>query len=72
MKRPLLVLLRLYKSAVSPYMPGMCRYEPTCSVYAAGAIGRFGALKGTFMALRRLGRCHPFHRGGYDPVPDAR
>jgi hypothetical protein len=71
MKPLLLWLLRGYKAAVSPYMPGVCRFEPTCSEYAATAIERFGALRGSAMAIRRLGRCHPWRQGGYDPVPET-
>ena len=62
-------LLALYKSAISPWLPRACRYEPTCSVYAREAIERHGALRGTGLALRRLLRCHPFRPGGFDPVP---
>ena len=72
MKLIVLWALRAYKAAVSPYMPGACRYEPTCSAYAIEAVGRFGALKGMWMSVRRLSRCHPWHAGGYDPVPDVR
>jgi hypothetical protein len=71
MKRPVLRALRLYKAAVSPYMPGMCRFEPTCSVYAAEAVTRFGAFKGSGLAVWRVMRCHPWSRGGHDPVPGA-
>ncbi len=71
MKRLALLTLRLYKLAVSPYMPGTCRFEPTCSEYASQAVERFGAAHGTLIAARRLGRCHPFGARGLDPVPDA-
>ena len=71
MARFLVWLLGMYKSAVSPFFPGRCRYVPTCSEYAREAIQRFGALQGSFLALKRILRCHPFHAGGYDPVPDA-
>ncbi len=60
--------LRAYKWAVSPLFPPACRYVPTCSDYAAEAVERYGVVRGTWMALRRLLRCHPFVRGGYDPV----
>ena len=62
-------LLRWYKTAVSPMLPPACRYTPTCSEYATEAIERYGLLRGGFMATRRLLSCHPFARGGYDPVP---
>ena len=68
-KAPLLGLLRVYRFAISPALGPACRFEPTCSVYAQGAIERFGVLKGSSLALRRLLRCHPFSRGGLDPVP---
>ncbi|HXR96212.1 MAG TPA: membrane protein insertion efficiency factor YidD [Terriglobales bacterium] len=68
----LLFLLQGYKAVVSPWLPPACRFSPTCSEYAMGAIERFGALTGSWMALRRLLRCHPFHVGGFDPVPATR
>ena len=72
----LLIVLRAYKWAVSPLLPPSCRYVPTCSEFAAEAIERYGPLRGSAMAMWRLLRCHPFVRGGYDPVtkhvpPDA-
>ena len=68
MKHILLALLRLYKLAISPLLPPSCRFVPTCSEYASEAVSRYGALRGSWMGLRRLLRCHPFHPGGYDPV----
>jgi putative membrane protein insertion efficiency factor len=65
----LLALLRGYKWALSPILPPACRYVPTCSEYAAEAVERYGAIRGSAMAIWRLLRCHPFVRGGYDPVP---
>ena len=69
MKKVFLALIRFYKGAISPYLPNACRYTPTCSEYAAQAIEKYGAFKGGFMALKRILRCNPFHKGGYDPVP---
>ena len=63
-----LQLLRAYKWAISPLFPPACRYVPTCSEYAMEAIERYGAFRGSFMAVARLLRCHPFAGGGYDPV----
>jgi uncharacterized protein len=67
-----LQLLRGYKWAISPWLPPACRYVPTCSEYALEAVERHGALCGGWMALTRLLRCHPFARGGYDPVVKSR
>ena len=69
MKRGLLALVRFYRRAISPLRPPCCRYTPTCSQYALEAIEKYGALKGGWMAFRRILRCNPFHKGGYDPVP---
>ena len=69
MKRLLLLVIRFYRSGISPLLPPRCRYYPTCSAYAMEAIERYGARRGGWMALRRILRCHPFHKGGYDPVP---
>lgn len=69
-KRLLLALVRFYRRAISPHMAPRCRYIPTCSQYALEAIEKYGAMRGGFMAMRRVLRCHPFsRRGPYDPVP---
>jgi hypothetical protein len=70
-KAPLVGLLRAYRFAISPALGPACRFEPTCSAYAEEAIERFGACRGSYLALRRILRCHPFARGGPDPVPSA-
>ena len=72
MKTVLLALIRFYRRHISPHTPPSCRFIPTCSEYAMTAIERYGAARGGWLALKRLGRCHPFHRGEhdfYDPVP---
>ncbi|MBU6422726.1 MAG: membrane protein insertion efficiency factor YidD [Chloroflexi bacterium] len=70
MKRAVLLALRWYKRAVSPMLPPACRYTPTCSEYAMEAVERHGVAVGSFLAVRRVLSCHPFARGGYDPVPE--
>jgi putative membrane protein insertion efficiency factor len=62
-------LIRVYQWTVSPLLGPACRFHPSCSQYALEAIQRFGVLRGGWLALKRLGRCHPWHPGGYDPVP---
>ena len=69
MKQLLLALIRMYQKHVSPAFPPRCRFIPTCSEYALQAVEKYGPLRGGFLALRRLLRCNPFHKGGYDPVP---
>ncbi|HEX3245673.1 MAG TPA: membrane protein insertion efficiency factor YidD [Chloroflexota bacterium] len=66
--RLVLIALHAYKFAVSPLLPSACRFYPTCSVYAHQAVSEYGAVRGLWMAARRLARCHPFHPGGFDPV----
>lgn len=67
-KNILLGAVKLYKYAISPLLPDSCRFVPTCSEYSAEAIERYGAVKGSYLSLKRILRCHPFHNGGYDPV----
>jgi putative membrane protein insertion efficiency factor len=62
-------VIRFYQRWISPYTPPSCRFFPSCSEYAAEAVVRYGLLRGGWLALRRLLRCHPFYPGGYDPVP---
>ena len=65
----MLVMLRFYKREISPMLPPCCRYTPTCSEYAMQAVEKYGAVKGGWLPAKRILRCHPFHEGGYDPVP---
>jgi uncharacterized protein len=67
---PLLLLVSFYKRFVSPVLPRSCRYHPTCSTYMIEAIKIHGPLKGTWLGSKRIARCHPFHEGGFDPVPE--
>jgi putative membrane protein insertion efficiency factor len=69
MKRLLLGLVRFYQYLISPLLGPRCRFHPSCSQYAVEALQQHGALRGSWLALRRLLRCHPWHPGGYDPVP---
>ena len=69
MKKIMMTLIRFYQREISPLYPPRCRYIPTCSEYALQAVEKYGALRGGWLALRRLLRCHPFQKGGYDPVP---
>ncbi|MDX2246661.1 MAG: membrane protein insertion efficiency factor YidD [Bacteroidia bacterium] len=66
----MILLIRFYQGAISPFTPATCRYVPTCSHYAAEAIQKHGPLKGGWMAIRRISRCHPWGGSGYDPVPE--
>ncbi|RCW41464.1 MULTISPECIES: membrane protein insertion efficiency factor YidD [unclassified Halanaerobium] len=68
MQKILLTLINIYQKVISPWTPKSCRYYPTCSEYSRRAVLKYGALKGGWMGLKRILRCHPFHSGGYDPV----
>jgi uncharacterized protein len=71
MRALVVILIRLYQWTVSPLLGPRCRFYPSCSQYALEAVVRFGVLKGAWLGLKRLGRCHPWHPGGFDPVPPA-
>ena len=72
MKKLALGLIRLYQQTISAVLPPSCRFSPTCSHYTYEAIARYGILRGVWLGIGRLSRCHPFHEGGYDPVPSLR
>jgi len=69
MKRFLIAAINFYRNRLSGTKPPVCRFRPTCSAYALEAVEKYGVLRGTYLTLRRLLKCHPFHKGGYDPVP---
>ena len=69
MKHILIGLIRIYKSFISPLLPNACRFHPTCSTYSMEAIRTHGSLKGIYLSIIRISKCHPFHKGGLDPVP---
>lgn len=71
MQTVILGLIRLYRYCISPLLGPNCRFHPSCSSYAEEAITRFGLLRGGWLALKRIGRCHPWHVGGHDPVPHS-
>ena len=72
MQRVLIGMVKAYRLLLSPWLGSACRFEPTCSVYAIGALEAHGAARGSYLALRRLARCHPWCDGGHDPVPPRR
>jgi putative membrane protein insertion efficiency factor len=69
MTRILILLVKAYKGMISPHLPSACRYQPTCSGYMMQALEKYGALKGLWLGLKRIGRCHPWGGHGFDPVP---
>jgi hypothetical protein len=69
MRHVFIALVRAYQVAIGPLLPPSCRYFPTCSAYAIEALDRYGTLRGGWLAIRRIARCHPFRPGGFDPVP---
>ena len=69
MKKILILLIRFYQKFISPMFPAKCRFYPTCSQYTLEAIKEHGTIKGTYLGIKRISKCHPFHEGGYDPVP---
>ncbi|AMD96018.1 membrane protein insertion efficiency factor YidD [Leptotrichia sp. oral taxon 847] len=68
MKRILLLLIKTYQKFISPMFGRRCRFYPTCSEYSKQAIAKYGAVKGTYLSIKRILKCHPFHKGGYDPL----
>ncbi|MBS4200101.1 membrane protein insertion efficiency factor YidD [Bacillus sp. FJAT-49732] len=72
MKKILIMIIRFYQKIISPLKPPTCRFYPTCSQYGIEAIQRFGALRGGFLTIKRILKCHPFHPGGIDPVPEKK
>ncbi|SFF60349.1 hypothetical protein SAMN05216353_1034 [Halobacillus alkaliphilus] len=70
MKHVMIGLIQFYRKGISPFFPPSCRFQPTCSEYGLEAFKRFGFLKGSYLTIKRILKCHPFHRGGFDPVPD--
>lgn len=69
MSRLFIILIQFYRNAISPHFPPACRYTPTCSAYAIEALKKYGAIKGSWIAVKRIARCHPWGGSGYDPVP---
>jgi hypothetical protein len=72
LKKIFILLIRFYQTVISPIKPPTCRFYPTCSQYGLEAVQRFGAIKGGWLTIKRISKCHPFHPGGVDPVPDKK
>ncbi|MFA5530668.1 MAG: membrane protein insertion efficiency factor YidD [Thiohalomonadaceae bacterium] len=72
MRRLVIALIGAYRYLLSPYLGSNCRFTPSCSAYTQEAVARYGILRGGWMGLRRLSRCHPWHPGGHDPVPEQK
>lgn len=72
MKYLFIGLIKFYRKAISPFKPPTCRFYPTCSEYGLEAVKRFGAIKGGYLAIKRISKCHPFHKGGIDLVPEKK
>ena len=68
-KLPFLLPIKFYQKVISPLLPHSCRFQPSCSQYMLEAVTKYGAIKGGWLGIKRICRCHPFHEGGYDPVP---
>ena len=71
-KKAIILLIKFYRVCISPYKQPCCRFIPTCSEYALTAVERHGVIKGVYLSIRRILKCHPFHEGGYDPVPEKK
>ncbi|GGA62179.1 membrane protein insertion efficiency factor YidD [Ornithinibacillus halotolerans] len=72
MKYIFIGLIKFYRNAISPFTPSTCRFHPTCSQYGLEAIQKFGAIKGVYLTIKRISKCHPFHPGGVDYVPEKK
>ncbi|MFQ3543220.1 membrane protein insertion efficiency factor YidD [Halobacillus rhizosphaerae] len=72
MKYVMIAMIQFYRKAISPFFPPSCRFQPTCSAYGLEAFQRFGFFKGLYLTIKRIGKCHPFHSGGFDPVPEKK
>ncbi|MFZ0369878.1 MAG: membrane protein insertion efficiency factor YidD [Halobacillus sp.] len=70
MKNVMIGLIKFYRKGISPFFPPSCRFQPTCSEYGLEAFKRFGFFKAAYLTIKRILKCHPFHKGGFDPVPD--